>query len=400
MQNSELHEPTKEIGYLFRRGGFYVLGKQAAENMGHVAAHQNMLGIATAVGSTAGAAGLVTIGLAGAVSGMLSQMDYIHRKDNITEMYKDEMGARLNKPADKVTRDDLDTLAKENKTLGEELKQIKRQRTFGIGLSILATMASLGAVKAFAAISAATFGAGGAGAGIAAATAGVIGTGGLGILGVLATMGVALASYNMVKKPLHHLADKLFDLDYKTTHDHVMHIQKKHLAGKTITPDQVLSVFVASNPQLAQMIERQTGQSYENLSEEKKHKVAQQMNEVLPLERIAHSVNAGGIKATEIAFLVDQQPSGIEHHHAQEKSGMGKVVEHCKKMFTPNKHKEEGADVAAAARHYDAHNARAITGENQHDHAALAMSKEPKMAFVERLERSKADAALGVHQPS
>ncbi len=389
MAHTEAHDPTKEISYFAKRSGLYMAGKGAAETIGETVAHSNLLGLSTFLGGST--AGLVMVGLAAGVSATLTQMDYVHRKDNITEMYKEEIAARQHKPINKVTRNDLDTLAQENRVIGEELKQIRKQRTFGVGLSFLASMAALSVVDiALPAVVASVTG----------ALTGAAAMEGLGMIGAIALKAVTgLITYNIVKEPLHHVADKLFHLDYNTTHDHIVSLKKDREAGRAITREQVLSVYAASNPALDKMIVREYGKHFDSLSPDVKNKAAYDIGKLIPLEKLANDINLGKINVTELAFAVDGQTSGVENGRPPEgKKGLMQT------MFDSVKNTFKVKATVSHNGHQDRINALAQT-ETVHTHSEeqqqtgghvqrLGRGASVEMAHVDRLEQKRAELPL------
>ena len=312
----EAHDPTKELGYFAKRSGLYMAGKGAAEAAGESIAESQgsqLLGLSTMFGGYT--AGLVMVGLAAGVSASLTQMDYIHRKDNIKDLYKEELSARLGKPLKKLTRDDLDTLGKENQVVHEELQQIKKQRTFGVAMSFVASMVALTMVVLVLpeVVAAAT--------GVAGGHAAMHALGWGGALALKAVTG--LLTYNAVKQPLHHVADKLFDLDYTTTHDHIVGLKREREAGRNITREQVLSVYASANPTLDHMISREYGKKFDALSPDKKAIAAMEMGKLIPLDKLATDINTGKINVTELAFAVEGQMSGVQNGRPVEEEKKG-----------------------------------------------------------------------------
>lgn len=404
MQGTEIHDPTKELAYSVKKGGLFILGKNYVHSVGHgigdVLHHGSFLG--GAVGAST-IAGIATIGLSGLLSGALTQIDFLHRKETIKDMYKDELAARLNKPINLVDKNDLDVVAKDNKVIAQEMNQIKKQRAFGIGLSMMASMA-VPAVVTFALPAVAGLLAGGAAitaaGGVMAAGSAALGS--LGFGGAIISGLTALMSYTLVKEPLHHVADKLFNLDYKTTHDVIMGLKKQREFGKNVTPEQVLSVYVAANPELGQMIKQEYGAPFDQLSPEKKHIVAKDLNKIIPLERLANDINSGKINATELAFSVEGQLSGVQFGVPEAKPGMvEKFVDGCKKAFTFSKAKEESVPaLGAVARHYDQNVMNQHTnGKPGHSHvkARGLKPKDPEKGYVEIVE-TQSDASLTLRQ--
>lgn len=319
-------------------------------------------------------------------------MDYVHRKDNIKEMYKEELAARLKKPVNKVTRDDLEILAKENKVLGEEMAQIKKQRTFGIGISFVASLAAAAlvtfALPAVVGIITTGTVAGCMAAGTAALSS--MGHGALIVKGLTAIVG-----YNAVKAPLHHAADAKFNLDYATTHDHIMALKKERMQGRAITAEQVMGVYVASNHELGQMIQREFGAPYDKLPQEKKQKVVAELSKFIPLEKMTQDINAGIINSTELAFAVDGQISGVQFGRpTEQKNAVEKFIDGCKKAFSPFKQQDvSGADIAAAAKaHEHKRHEEHANGQGQ------GKGRDPRQAKMTHVERLEVTSAQGIQQ--
>lgn len=393
---TEANDPTKELGYFVKRSGLYMAGKGAAEAVGETMAHNaaqgNLLGLSTALGGTA--AGLMTVGLAAGVSATLTQMDYIHRKDNIKDMYKDEIACRMQKPLKKVNLDDLDTLAKENRVVGEELKQIKKQRTFGVGLSFIASMAALSmVVLALPEIVAAVTG----------AATGAIAMEGLGTVGGLLLKGlVGLVTYNAVKEPLHHLADKLFNLDYTTTHDHIVKLKKGRDAGLVITPDQVLSVFASAHPELDHMIKREYGAKFDGLDAEKRMQATRELSKVIPLEKLANDINSGSVNVTELAFAVEGQISGIQYGRPakEEKRGIiTAIFKSIKSTLGFSRSEEHDANHDRISTLAKAETITETITENDPRHSNHAKQlglkpRDPNMTRAETITQNRADQEI------
>ena len=145
-----INDPTKELGYVAQRSSLWVLGKQSAElvgeNLGRNITDEGARNFASAAGSLSGIGGLIMIGIAGAVSAGLTQMDHIHRKENLKEFYKEELSSKLNKPIEQLSRSDLNVMAKGNGVIDEEMARNRKQRNFGVVLSLVASMASLAVI--------------------------------------------------------------------------------------------------------------------------------------------------------------------------------------------------------------------------------------------------------------
>ena len=321
-----INDPTKEIGYFAQRSGLFVAGKETAHALGQTigsgieaASPETARWVATSAGVAApGVSGLVIIGLAAGVSSALTQMDYIHRKDNLKDLYKEELALKLKKPVDKITRADLDDLAKTNAVVDEELGRNRKQRNYGVALSFIASMASLAVVTlALPAALGVLMGAGGPVA-VSAAVGGVLGEGLL--ANVVAFLGkgvVGLLAYHTVKEPLHFLADKLFGIDKITVNDHIVGLKRERDAGKAISREQVLSIFVAAHPEVEQYIVAGYGKKFDDLKPADKQKAAQELNALIPLDALTIDINSGKRNVAELAFAVQGDISGVDHHEGK-----------------------------------------------------------------------------------
>ena len=307
-----INDPTKELGYFARRSGLFVAGKQMAESFGDslgaaiepILTPQVASYLPAAASVIKGTGGLAVIGLAAGVSAGLTQMDYQHRKDSLAEMYKEEISLKLGKKIDGVGRSDLDKLAPTNYVIDEELRRNSKQRTFGVALSFIASMASLAVIRiVLPALLGPTLGIGVEGAQSFMQEAGTF----------LIRGAAALITYQLVKDPLHAIADKLFDIDKVTVNDGIVSIGNDRKAGKAISREQVLSVFVAAHPQLAQFIVRNFGQHYDNLSLDDKKRATTELNKIIPLDKLTLEINSGKTNVTELAFAVQGEISGVDH---------------------------------------------------------------------------------------
>ncbi|NBO18974.1 MAG: hypothetical protein EBV03_07075, partial [Proteobacteria bacterium] len=126
---------------------------------------------------------------------------------------------------------------------------------------------------------------------------------------------------------------------------------------------------------------------FDSLSPEKKHQVAKEMNKIIPLERLAEEINSGKINATELAFAVDGQISGVQHGRPTEDlSTMEKIMRGLKKTFSPFKSREDmrAEEIAAVAK----------VGHSSHAHHSHPADQPRTRTHVERLGRGKQEAGM------
>jgi hypothetical protein len=268
-------------------------GKRAAEEGIRVGADKAVLGTF----STASALG--GVGVAAALSAGISQMEYEHKKKDTKKFYKEELAAHLGKSEHKVKDRDVDTLAKNNRTLAEHMGKMRKERNLGIGVIFAATLASLGVVALFM-FPPVT---------VLAPVAAILNGGGL--LAFATKAAIAIASYSVVKNPLQKLGDRMFDMDKKTTHERIEEIHRDHEAGRAISRERVFAVFVHSNPELDQFIESRYGKKFDELSVADKIALADTIGSKVNLAQLTDDINHGRIKAHELAFAVDGTMSGV-----------------------------------------------------------------------------------------
>ena len=229
-----------------------ILGPQIASNLGVFAG---------AMGK--GIAGIAGMGLAASVSAGFTQMDFIHQKSNLKNLYIDELAEKLHKPAQSVTVRDMEMLAKHNAILSEELARAKRQRNFAVPLAITATLISFAVVMVALPALLPTW----AGVG--------------GFSGFMIKAGVSALTYLTVKTPLQMLGNKLFHLRDETTNDRIVELTRAHAKGIAITPED-----------LAPLVGKTSASSQ-------------------ALDELAAAINSGAIDATSLPF------AGIDEHAAR-----------------------------------------------------------------------------------
>jgi len=390
MAKIDINELGSELRYQAKRGGVQMVSKTIAHQIEHPLGH--FLGEAVkdvlrqdtilGIGAMAPALGesvpmLFALGLTAAISAGLTQMDYYHTRKKITDVYKEELAAKLKKPVNKVSANDLDTLAKENHTFSEELHKAKRQRNYGIGLSFVASMASLAVVTL---LLPAVIGMAGL-APLAQPMLSGIGGWGLAEWGALAVKAVVgLFAYSAAKTPLHWIGDKLFDLEEKTTHDLIVSIKRDREAGKIISREQVLSVFADANPALNMLIVSEYGERFEKLDLAAKQKATEELSKIVPLNQLTDDINSGKVNVGELAFAVEGKISGVEHKEGApryEKRGMWAKIRGAL-SFKPHP-KVEVVSVSVQSP----------------EAVAVAYAEEKSGSFVKRLGLTKTDVSLG-----
>lgn len=349
-----------------------VTGKKSAEIVANPAMASNVAGNvgAAATSATASALTLPTLGLAAAVSAALTQIEYKHKNRAVVELYRDELAAKLHKSRDNLSSKDLDLLAggdasrhvEGNRVIAQAVAKNRSERNVGLGTSVVSTVASLLAVHEIVSLGV-----------IAAGTA----------TGIIAQMAAALVIYNAVKAPLTKISHKIFGLDKRTTHDRIAEIKRDREAGKSITREQVFSVFVSAAPELDSYIQSQFGAKFDELDVAQKQQAAAALGPVFKVEQIADAINQGVLNTTELAFTVQGDWSGVMPKAPVEKPGkLAGVVGKIKAMFSSKTQAQlEVVELPAHAQEIIVVSAPA--------------QEAPQKTFVERLGLAKSETSLG-----
>ncbi len=307
---SNVYDTRKELGYQAQRSGVSFvtrrvaeLGTQAIENSADVLGGliTNSVGsilefavgpeIARNLGLFAGAiggsmAGIASMGVAGGISAGFSQMDYLHQKRNLRDLYREELAAKLNKSPSEVTVRDMEDMAKHNPVLDEELKRAKKQRNFSVPLAVVATLASFAVAVTLLPV--------------------IPGAGGL-----LLKAAVSMATYLAVKTPLQVIGNRMLGLKDETANDRIFEIKLAHERGVEITAEDIMPVMVKANPLLGETITKEFGARFDDLPPEKYALAAQKIKTLAPVEALAAAINNGTIETTELLFASIGDRSGV-----------------------------------------------------------------------------------------
>ncbi len=241
------------------------------------------------------------VGVAAIVGAVLAQMEYKQRKEELKELYRDELAAQLKKPAEKVTTEDFDKLAERNHTIREQLAKTKTARNLGVGVIAIGTFAAV--VAAFSIMGVL----GSLGVTIAAPTAFAAGA-----MKWLATTAVAMITYGVIKPVMQKVGERMFGVDQKTTHERIEKMFGDHTQGKVISRERVLDVFVHATPPLDAFIKKEYGVSFDKLKPVDKLQLADSnIGKQLGVAELTEAINQGKIRSTELAFAVEGKFSGV-----------------------------------------------------------------------------------------
>lgn len=264
------------------------IGKPAAEQAPHL--------LTGAASATTGVGGAILVGGFGAVSAVVNQIEYNAQKKNIAVFYDEELSAKLHKSVKKVDASDLESLEKgdtkkhieENGTIKGAIRKERLIRNVGIAASFIASVATYALMGAVVGHPALAFD-----------------------LPTVARVAVSVLTYMALKVPVVEFAKSMLGLNKETTHDKIVEIAKDRRQGKSITREQVVEVFVSGNKDLSQYVEDHFGKKYEALALADKVNVAENLAKILPIDTITANINSGVTSASELAFTVEGQMSGV-----------------------------------------------------------------------------------------
>ncbi len=208
----------------------------AVLNGGHILTREYGGVFAVLAGISQSAAALLTMGVVSGTSAALAQIHYRHEINNLIDNYRDELADKLKKSPRAITEKDLECLAKgssrhglqPNNVIAGQLRKIRAQRLLDVGLSMAASLATYGIMAAA-----------------------IVTHGPVALPILLAEGAVGFAIYSAIKMPLHALGNKLFGLNYETTHERIENLKLLQEDDKVITREQVLEVLASVNPKLS-----------------------------------------------------------------------------------------------------------------------------------------------------
>lgn len=315
-------------------------GLERTFNISHAGALTTTGAGKTMVGAAAGSAGgslfgLIVFGGFAAVSAIANQIEYMGARGRITDFYREEFAAQHKKSRDRVNDYDLTDAEFGNKNeniapndvVHEAVRRERNIRNLGIAASFVASIAVfalMGVVEVhpeFGAILEAS--AQGAGAMI------------MPMVEFAAKVGVGLISYLAIKSPLVKFGERVFGLDQETTHERIEQLAKDRADGKAVTREQVVEVFISAHKDLASYVEQNFDRRYEQLPLADKVRVAEEIAKLLPIDKIVHSINLGTTNASELAFTVEGQVSGVLPKSPEQSTApglMARFCSHCKSM--------------------------------------------------------------------
>lgn len=141
---------------------------------------------------------------------------------------------------------------------------------------------------------------------------------GAALTGTLFASGLVMGLLN---RALDFTGERLFGMTRTTAHERIQDIRRSVERGQEVTPQQVLGVFVATEPVLDRAIEEHFGQPYQRLNALEQFQALQFYADYLPVDALAAEINAGHIRPTELAFAAAGQRSGVARVAQPEREG-------------------------------------------------------------------------------
>lgn len=253
------------------------------------------------------------IGAASIVSVGVNYFDYKAKKAGLLELYQDEIATKLGKSTTQVTNQDMETLAAgipekgipANTVLAEELEKLKADRNLGFLTTVLSVCATMLVLTGLIALTGPT--------GLFAAhlTGGAFAS--WANFGVAALRGgIAFGCHKILEEPIRWGGEKMLGMDIVSTHERIEELVNEREAGKALSKEQVLGVFISVNPELEGFVRKNFGKTYDKLDLQVKQAIANSFEQFIPLSDVVDSLNSGRVKITELAFSAIGQQSGVK----------------------------------------------------------------------------------------
>jgi hypothetical protein len=280
-------------------------------------------------------------GVPGAIGvlALLSEWDHNHEKDKLREEYENEIAAKLGKDPHKVTVEDMQRVAKDNPTINEALQRSRSKRNLSIGITatgmILSFVASAVAVSAFAAT------------GIGAIVLGGVVTFGAFMIAEKVMMKFGEHALHLNEPPLKDAEHNPRIQDQLSLPNQVRLIERMQGRRVPVSQEQVLTTFIAANPDLDRGIASRYGAPFSALPDSARIAVMQNIGPTINLEGLTSDINNRAIRAQELAFVVQGQNSGVARVESPRVTALEKANIQLTSQLTELKQR-----VAAHAAHF------------------------------------------------
>jgi len=260
------------------------------------------------------------IGAAAVISLVVNYIDHRAKTRALHETYQNEVAAKLGKSPSQVTGQDLELVANGipergiagNSVLAEELQKLKADRNLGFLTSVI----SVGvAMLIFGGLLMATAPAGAALAAsplVAHAASGISIFSSWGAFGIAALRaGIGFACHKALEEPIRWVGERILGMDNISSHERIEDLAIEREAGKSLSKEQILGVFIGANKQLEQFVQQKFGKEYEHLALPQKQEILQSFEQFIPVTAVTEAINSGRVKVTELAFSAAGQKSGV-----------------------------------------------------------------------------------------
>ncbi len=236
------------------------------------------------------------------IDAYLSYRDFKFEEERLKLFFEPEIAAKLGKTADSVTADDLNALGRDNPAIGEALTRNKKTAWVGFGANVLALTAAVVATTAILA-SASTF------------------------MIILGSVAIGFPIFWAVDKAFEWVGKKVTGLDEPSLKEvsrnpslqhelsvpsQIHYLENLRNHRQTISQEQVFTLFVKANPDLAAAVESRYGGAFAALADDKRAQAIMEMGPRFDLENITQDLNHRLIRVQELAFISSGRQSGVQ----------------------------------------------------------------------------------------
>jgi hypothetical protein len=269
--------------------GIRLTGKTMSMSLTLTLISMKMIG----AGGVIGAPFMLAIPIGIAIAGFIDHLDHKFDLDKMTQRYRDEVGARLEKNPATVTSRDLQQVADgaadkalpANPVLKQAVDRIHARHT----LSFLSTIAA-GTIA--------------------------VGTGFLllpVISSTLALAGCLFATALISNGVIERAATRALHLNEPTLNDRIAHLDERR--GK-VKEYELFTLATEANVGLAQQIQEQSGKSFRQMDVPQKVDAMERFSRAWNIPQITEDFNLGVIRSAELSFALVGQSSGVPKQEA------------------------------------------------------------------------------------
>lgn len=213
-------------------------------------------------------------------------------EEGMVNLYREDIASHLGKAPEDVTRADLSSAAEHNDVIAQALKRQRHKNIVAIATSALAGLTTFGLLYVGLAQHAVSrffieqFG---------SETGNILRYASSGIVSSISGL--------IVHDGLEAAIGAGAGLTKAAAHDRIVALEHEIERGRSVTPEQVYSVIVASDPQVAEAIQNTFNESYNRMPPARQKEAMTRMNAAPDMQVLANAINEGRIRPGHLAYI-------------------------------------------------------------------------------------------------